>query len=62
MALGKYTLRLLVQDATRQKTGQASIEFTVKEGKAESEKGKGEKEQKTKSVAAYNQCGDSASV
>jgi hypothetical protein len=42
MAPGKYLLRLLIQDTTRQKTGQASIEFTVKEGKAEEPKGKAE--------------------
>jgi len=42
IAPGKYMLRLLIQDTTRLKTGQASIEFTVKEGKAESGKGKAE--------------------
>ena len=42
MAPGKYLLRLLIQDTTRQKTGQASIEFTVKAGKAEEPKGKAE--------------------
>ena len=41
IAPGKYTLRLLIQDAMCQKTGQASIEFAVKEGKAEAEKEKG---------------------
>jgi hypothetical protein len=49
MTPGKYTLRLLIQDTARQKTGQASIEFTVKEGKAEPEKkteGGKEKEKK----------------
>jgi hypothetical protein len=45
IAAGKYLLRLLIQDTARQKTGQASIEFTVKEGKAEAEKGN--KEAKT---------------
>ena len=54
MAPGKYMLRLLIQDTTSQKTGQASIEFTVKEGKAENAKekaeggrGKGEKDGET---------------
>jgi hypothetical protein len=37
---GKYSMRLLVQDTARQKSGQASLEFTVKEGKAEKPKGK----------------------
>ncbi len=37
---GKYLLRLLIQDTARQKTGQASIEFTVKAGKADEGKGK----------------------
>jgi hypothetical protein len=40
MAPGKYLLRLVIQDTTRQKTGQASVEFTVKEGKAEDPKTK----------------------
>ena len=40
IAPGKYMLRLLIQDAVSQKTGQASIEFTVKEGKAPTEKPK----------------------
>ncbi len=35
---GKYTLRILIQDTTRQKTGQASLEFTVKAGKADDPK------------------------
>ena len=47
MPPGKYLLRLLVQDTTRQKSGQASIDFTVKEGKAEEGKGKKQKEAKT---------------
>jgi hypothetical protein len=37
---GKYMLRLVVQDALSQKTGQASIEFTVKSGKPEESKPK----------------------
>ncbi len=40
MPPGKYLLRLLIQDTARQKSGQASIEFTVKAGKAEEAKGK----------------------
>jgi hypothetical protein len=33
MPPGTYTLRLSIEDAQCRKTGQASIEFTVKEGK-----------------------------
>ena len=40
IAPGKYMLRLMIQDAVSQKTGQASIEFTVKEEKAPAEKPK----------------------
>jgi len=40
IAPGKYMLRLVIRDAVSQKTGQASIEFTVKEGKAQTEKPK----------------------
>ena len=40
---GKYTLRLAIRDKKSQKTGQGSIEFTVKEGKAEPAKAKGGK-------------------
>jgi hypothetical protein len=40
MSPGKYLLRLLIQDTARQKTGQASIEFTVIAGKAEDVKAK----------------------
>ena len=43
----KYLLRLLIQDTARQKSGQASIEFTIKAGKAEDVRGKKEKEAKT---------------
>ena len=39
LAPGKYTLRLAIQDKKCQKTGQGSIEFTLKEGKAKSGKG-----------------------
>jgi len=62
IAPGKYMLRLLIQDTTRQKSGQASIEFTVKEGKAEGGKGKGEKETKTQPVVACDQDSNAASV
>jgi hypothetical protein len=37
---GKYMLRLVVQDALSRKAGQASVEFTVKAGKAEDAKEK----------------------
>jgi hypothetical protein len=40
IAPGKYLLRLLIQDTARQKTGQASIEFTVKAGQADDVKKK----------------------
>ncbi|MFZ1932190.1 MAG: hypothetical protein WCB27_03985 [Thermoguttaceae bacterium] len=46
MAPGKYLLRLVIQDTMRQKTGQASVEFTVKEGKADDGKKKEKKEEK----------------
>jgi hypothetical protein len=42
IAPGKFLLRLMIQDAISQKNGQASIEFAVKDGKAEGGKAKGE--------------------